>query len=172
MIKNECNPEFIGKRIWMYWPDAKACQFAENVENGFMACEPKGGPNIGDLSKIGMRSLKDEITAEYGYLNSGAKKLMSEFFSTVKKGDFVIARNEWNALIGIGIVTGDYYYDESRPKFRHCRKVEWIDTNEWRFPDQLKQNGKWHRVTLIDQPYRKIAEEFITAVCQAEDTEK
>lgn len=173
LINNSYKLEFAGKRIWMYWPDEKARQFKENVEKGFMACGLPDGKEVGDLDDImnvrgGLTAaLKDAYGA--GARIASGEKLLREFANVMKEGDFVIARKEFDKIVGVGIVTGDYYYDASRPHFRHCRKVKWIDTNSWPFIEELKRSGKWHRVTLIDQHYRKIAEQVITKICEKGD---
>ena len=51
-MDNKWIPDFTGKRIWMYWPDEKACQFKENVEKGFMACGLPNDMEVGDLNEI------------------------------------------------------------------------------------------------------------------------
>lgn len=168
-MTTEFKPDFNGRRIWMYWPDAKACQFRENVEGGFMACEPLGGYDIGNIDEIGVRRIGSAVKAEYGYNNGESIKLMTAIYSGVKNGDYVIARSDFDYIVGIGVVTGDYYYDESRPNFKHCREVEWISTERLPFPDKLKKSGKWHRVTNIDKPFRKIAEQLIIAICAGKD---
>ncbi|MBQ6751529.1 MAG: hypothetical protein IJR02_12300 [Bacteroidaceae bacterium] len=173
--KNIYKPDFTGKRIWMYWPDEKARQFKENVEKGFMACGLPDDKEVGDLNEImSVRggfdaALKDAYGA--GSRSVSGRKLLREFANVMREGDFVIARKEFDNIVGVGIVTGDYYYDGTRPRFRHCRKVEWIDTHCWPFIDELKCKGKWHRVTLIDQHYRKIAEQIITWICEEDDDE-
>ncbi|MBQ4210341.1 MAG: hypothetical protein II658_04985 [Prevotella sp.] len=168
-------PEFIGKRIWMYWPGEKAYQFKDNVENGFMACGLPEDREVGDLDEImsvkGGLDVALEEAYGMGRRTVGGKKLLLEFANVMNIGDFVIARCEFDNIIGIGIVTSDYYYDETRPRFRHCRKVKWIDTNKWPFVDELKVGGKWHRVTLIDQHYRKIAEQIISWIYEGEEIE-
>ncbi len=175
-MKENFKPEFDGKRIWMYWPGERACQFKENVEKGFMACGLPEGREVGDLNEImNVRGgLSAALREAYGAGKriAGGEKLLKEFANVMKEGDFVLARNEFDSIVGVGIVSGDYYYDASRPLFRHCRKVEWIDTNTWPFVDELKQSGKWHRVTLMDQHYRKIGQQIITWICEGEDGEE
>ena len=168
-MNNNYKPEFAGKRIWMYWPDEKARQFKENVEKGFMACGLPHGKEVGDLDEImNVRGgLAAALKDAYGF--TSGEKLLREFANVMREGDFVIARKEFDNIVGVGIVTGDYYYDASRPHFRHCRKVEWIDTQVRPFPEEFKRVGKWHRVTLIDQHYRKIAEQIITGICEKGD---
>ena len=181
-MDNKFIPDFSGKRIWMYWPDEYASQFKENVEKGFIAC---GLPEermasgllkereVGDLNEI-MRTkggLEVALKEAYGIGRriADGKKLMNEFANVMKPGDFVLARCEFDNIIGVGIVISDYYYDETRPRFKHCRKVKWIDTNKWPFVEELKAKGKWHRVTHIDQHYRKIVEQIISWICEGSD---
>lgn len=171
-MTTEFKLDFNGKRIWMYWPGTKACQFKENVEKGFMACGLPDGREVGDLNEI--MSVRGGLTAalneayDYGRI-AGGEKLLREFANVMKEGDFVIARSDFDYIVGIGIVTGDYYYDESRSDFRHCREVEWISTERLLFPDKFKKGVKWNRVTNIDKPFRKIAEQLIIAICAGKD---
>lgn len=168
-MNSHFEPEFAGKRIWMYWPGEKAYQFKENVEKGFMACGLPEDREVGDLDVImNIRGGLDAALKE-AYGTCGDRKLLREFANVMQIGDFILARCEFDNIIGVGIVTGDYYYDESRPRFRHCRKVKWIDTNKWAFVDELKVSGKWHRVTMINQHYRKIAEQIISWICEGSD---
>lgn len=157
---------FAGKRIWMYWPAEKACLFKENVEKGFMSCEPLGGYDIGDINMIGEEGIKAAVEAKYGYVNGSSVKLMTAIFRDIKIGDYIIARSDFDNIVGIGVVSGDYYYDKSRPCFRHCRRVKWINTVRCPFPDEFQKKGKWHRVTIIDKPFRKIAEQVINVICE------
>ena len=172
-MERKFNPDFSGKRIWMYWPGEKACLFKENVEEGFMACELPGNREVGDLDEVmkAKGGLEVALKEAYGAGRriADGKKLMNEFANVMRSGDFVLARHEFDHIIGLGIVTSDYYYDETRPCFRHCRKVRWIDTNVWPFVDELKVSGKWHRVTLMEERYRKIAEQIISWICEGTD---
>ena len=171
-MTTEFKSDFNGKRIWMYWPGTKACQFKENVEKGFMACGLPDGREVGDLNEImsvrgGLRAALNEAY-DYGRIADG-EKLLRAFANVMKEGDFVIARSNFDYIVGIGVVTGEYYYDESRSDFRHCREVEWISTKRLPFPDKFKKGVKWNRVTNIDIPLRKIAEQLIIAICAGKD---
>ena len=162
-------PDFNGRRFWMYWPGENACQFNENIEKGFMACGLNEDREVGDLNEVMRKPGGLEAALKEAYMGgsiAGGRKLLEEFANMMKVGDFIIARNDFRSIVGLGIVTGDYYFDESRPRFRHCRKVEWIDTETIPFPEEFKSGGKWKRVTLVDQSYRKDAEEIITCMCE------
>ena len=167
---NNCKPDFAGKHIWMYWPGEKAYQFKENVEKNFMACGLPEDREVGDLNEV--MNVKGGLTAALkdaygsGKRIAGGKKLMWEFANKMNIGDFVLARCEFEHIIGVGIVSSDYYYDAQRPRFRHCRKVNWIDINNCTFFDELKVSGKWHRITLMDQHYRSIGERIISQILE------
>lgn len=169
------NLDFAGKRIWMYWPGENAYMFKENVERGFMACGLPNDYEVGDLDEImrTRRGLEVAVKDAYGSLNRipAGEKLLREFANVMQIGDFVLARCEFDQIIGVGIVTGDYFYDDSRTRFRHCRNVEWIDTHKWPFVEELKVSGKWHRVTLMNQHYRIIGEQIITQISEGSDVE-
>ena len=158
----------MAKRIWMYWPDDMACQFKENVEKGFMACELPDNREVGDLDVLMNKrgGLDAALKEAYGPGRriADGRKLLREFANVMQIGDYILARNEFFSIVGVGIVASDYYYDSTRSKFRHCRKVNWIDTKVRPFPEGLKRSGKWHRVTIIDMPYREIAEQIISSV--------
>lgn len=162
----------MAKCIWMYWPDDMACQFKENVEKGFMACELPDNREVGDLDVLmNIRGGLDAALKEAygpGRRIADGRKLLREFANVMQIGDYILARNEFFSIVGVGIVASDYYYDATRSKFRHCRKVNWIDTQVRPFPEGLKRSGKWHRVTIIDMPYREIAEQIISSVSGGE----
>ena len=181
-MDNKIIPVFSGKRIWMYWPGEKAYMFKENVEKGFMACglpeEKRGGRiikvrEVGDLDEImnTKGGLEAALKEAYGVGRriADGEKLMTEFANVMQPGDFVLARCEFDNIIGVGNVTSDYYFDNNQPRFKHCRKVEWINTGQWSFDDELKVSGIWHRVTLMEPPYRKIAEQIISQICEGKD---
>ncbi len=160
-------------RIWMYWPDEMACQFKENVEKGFMACGLPNNYEVGDLTQIlqsrdGLEGALEKAYGE-GRRTAGGEKLLREFAMVMAVGDYVLARKDFDQIVGIGIIASDYYYDASRSRFRHCRKVDWICTSPMPFPEGLKRSGKWHRVTMIDMPYRQIAEQIISSINGSED---
>lgn len=46
-------------------------------------------------------------------------------FKNAQKGDVVFAAKGVNACLGIGIIEGDYYFEENE-KYAHRRKVRWI----------------------------------------------
>lgn len=55
----------------------------------------------------------------------------------IKIGDIVFVKRGKYAIVGRGIVTSDYYYDENySDEYRNLRKVRWINNGEWEHPGQ------------------------------------
>lgn len=54
-------------------------------------------------------------------------------FKTANKGDILFANKGTNTCIGIGILEGEYYYDQNADSFRHRRKVNWITDKVYQY---------------------------------------
>lgn len=82
-------------------------------------------PNFGDLSKY--KSLGD-INLAFGFPKDSRSNTTWNLwlFKTSNKGDVVFANKGINTCLGIGIIDGDYYYDETAESYKHRRKVKWI----------------------------------------------
>ncbi|ATA82870.1 ATPase [Capnocytophaga leadbetteri] len=46
-------------------------------------------------------------------------------------GDIVIAKKGTKTLLGYGKVISDYYFDEERAVYKHCREVKWLKKGVW-----------------------------------------
>ncbi|AVM51437.1 ATPase [Capnocytophaga sp. oral taxon 878] len=46
-------------------------------------------------------------------------------------GDIIIAKKGKNTLLGYGKVISDYYFDEERATYKHCREVKWLKKGVW-----------------------------------------
>ncbi len=47
----------------------------------------------------------------------------------MKIGDIVISPNKFDSTINIGIIKGDYYFQEDASQHRHRRPVRWVKTD-------------------------------------------
>lgn len=54
-------------------------------------------------------------------------------FKTANRGDVLFANKGTNTCIGIGVLTGEYYYDQNAESFRHRRKVNWITDKVYQY---------------------------------------
>ena len=61
---------------------------------------------------------------------------MWQFANEIKVGDVIFAKKGLHKIVGRGVVTSDYIFDDKRKSYKHIRKVEWINKGEWNHPGQ------------------------------------
>lgn len=58
-----------------------------------------------------------------------------QFIHDIKPGDIIFAKEGTKKIIGRGIVTSDFIYDETKPtEFKYYRRIEWTHKGEWEHP--------------------------------------
>lgn len=57
-----------------------------------------------------------------------------QFNREISIGDVVVAKVGSKRILGVGVVTSDYFFDEKAKTFQHKRKVRWEVTNGSEFP--------------------------------------
>ena len=133
-------------------------------DTSWMECQQKeimvlGMDDIGDYSQYDSKeSLRQELISTYD--NSTSRKnqaLMAwNFANKLAINDVVFAKRS-NTLVGKGIVTGDYIFDDSRQEYKNIRTVKWLQISEWEHP------GKSVAKRLTDiTPYTDYIEKRIT----------
>lgn len=152
------------KNIWMYWPGDHACLLEDNVKDGVITCAPKNH-EIGDLNELVTEdnNLEMVILNDYGYLNYKARDMMRDFCDTMKEGDIIFARSSCDSIVGVAKVSGEYFFDDNRPFFKHCRKVEWLWHGDMPAREYLEK-GKWNRVTLVKGNLREGAIHVLNSI--------
>lgn len=133
-------------------------------DTSWMECQQKeimvlGMDNIGDYSQYDSKeSLRQELISTYD--NSTFRKnqaLMAWNFANKLAINDVIFAKRSNTLVGKGIVTGDYIFDDSRQEYKNIRTVKWLQIGEWEHP------GKSVAKRLTDiTPYTDYIEKLIT----------
>ena len=122
---------------WLYSPGDNACMWDEFREAGIMAIR---WGEIGDLREF---SSKEEMKARMkacldptlSYKN--AAHATWQFVNEMKPGDVVFVKKGLHSIVGRGIVTSDYEYDEDRgDAYKHIRKVNWTHNGTWEHPGQ------------------------------------
>lgn len=126
-----------GVQTWIYSPGEGACKWDECVANHQMYL---GWDEMGDLEQYENReAMKTRMKELYGegkeYRNDSLATW--EFVHEMNIGDVVFAKKGRGCIIGRGVVTGEYEYDEERDKFIHCRSVDWNKTGEWNIQEAL-----------------------------------
>jgi hypothetical protein len=137
-----------GGRLW------NKCQ-----EEGVAAI---GWDELGDLRNYpDHRSVAQALRAQRG--PNGAEPINDslacyEFAHAMRPGDYVIAKIGRRKLLGVGIVKGEYQYDQMRSEYHNVRKVDWLRTTDLELPDDATIPLK----TLTDVTSYKAFISFIT----------
>ena len=120
-----------GPKYWLYAPGENANMWEDFHKNGIMGL---GWDELGDLTQY---STKEEIATRLKELYEGDTSKANDatanvdFRSSISIGDIVIAKKGRNAYLGYGIVTSDYYFDDSVPHYKHKRNVNWVKSGHW-----------------------------------------
>lgn len=128
------------KRYWLYSPGEQAVNWEEFYNEGIMAI---GWDELGDLENYTDRkSILEALINNYG---GGEKQpnwvsTIDDFCNGENKinvGDIVIAKKGTKTLLGYGKITSDYYFDDKKAAYKHCRKVKWVKKGVWDVDDNL-----------------------------------
>ena len=121
-------------KYWLYNPGEKADKWEEFYNEDIMAI---GWDELEDLENYTDRkSILEALIENYDGREDQRNNVsaIDDFCNGENKiniGDIVIVKKGTKTLLGYGRVTSDYYYDENREEFLHCREVEWFKKGEW-----------------------------------------
>ena len=124
-------------RYWLYAPGEDAFMWEEFYKTGTMGL---GWDKIGDYRQFpDDNSLIASIEQHYGGGGShkNDKCAITDFTKKIKTGDIIIVKHGRKKLIGRGVVTSEYFYDDSVNSFKSRRRVEWTHKGEWYVEDTL-----------------------------------
>ena len=122
------------KHYWLYSPGEQAVKWEEFYNEGIMAI---GWDKLGDLENYTNRkSILEALINNYGggedqRNNVSAIDDFCNGENKINKGDIVIAKKGTKTLLGYGKVISDYYFDEERTTYKHCREVKWLKKGVW-----------------------------------------
>jgi hypothetical protein len=131
-------------RYWKIAPGESAWQWDEARDGAFIAI---GWSELGDISGIS----EDEFDRRAGELlkahpdwGSGIKQVWT--FAHIEPGDHVVANQGITKVLGIGSVTGPYFYVPNE-RYAHRLPVNWTDVR----PRQVNEPG-WRRALIELEP--------------------
>lgn len=114
-------------KYWKIAPGENAWNWDACREGGFIAI---GWEEIGDISMLSrpqFRVKRDEVLKEHPDWNKvGVEQVWK--FAHIKEGDRIIANKGTTEVLGIGTVTGPYYFVEG-VRHGHRIPVEWEDSS-------------------------------------------
>jgi len=141
------NLEFRNINYWKIAPGENAWNWASCLEGNFIAV---GWDDMGDITGLKydeFNQRRDEKLAEHSdWKKSGVGQVWT--FSRIKEGDRIVANQGTKKILGIGTVTGPYFFVPG-VRHKHRLPVIWDDLT----PRQVEEGG-WRR-TLVKLDYEK-----------------
>ena len=121
---------------WIYSPGDNACMWDEFYKLGIMGI---GWDEVGNLKDFSSKEeikerMKSVYDASYSYKNNA--HCLWQFANEIKVGDIVFAKKGMHKIVGKGVVTSDYIFDDTRANYKQIRKVQWQYKGEWEHPGQ------------------------------------
>lgn len=119
-------------KYWLYAPGENASRWEEFYSEGIMGL---GWDQLGDLDQYASKKeIKKKLQELEGVESSKQNDTAAnfEFHKVIKEGDIVIVKKGISELLGYGVVTSDYFYDENRVSYQKCRKVDWKLKGSWK----------------------------------------
>ncbi len=95
---------------------------------------------LGDISTLNSREAIN-IQAGLPPESQSNSTLNLWLFKQAKRGDVLFASKGTNSCVGIGIIEGDYEYNENGDQYSHQRKVNWITNMVYNYTSRA-HNGK------------------------------
>ncbi|MBD2183391.1 AAA family ATPase [Planktothrix sp. FACHB-1355] len=140
-------------RYWKIAPGENAWQWEECLNGGFIAIGWEELGDISGLSRAEFDSQRDELIAQYPekWTKSGVNQVW--VFAQIQKGDRIIANRGTQEVLGIGTVTGSYYFVPN-VKHGHRLPVHWDSIT----PHQVNEKG-WLRTVI------EIGQEKFDTIC-------
>lgn len=94
-----------------------------------------GWDYIGDLTNFNSESaIREELKVKYGIQNNHItdSRVLWQFCNEIQIGDKIYVQFGSSSLVGIGVVTSDYHYDNSRGEYMHVRYIKWNKIGSWK----------------------------------------
>ena len=133
-----------GVRYWIYSPyDA----WEEFCSTGIMTIgrDYLGDPMLYETKSEMQSAMLDCGTERDTTTYKNAVLEVWQFIHDIKPGDIIIAKKGTKTVLGRGVVTSEFIYDETKPTdFKYYRQVNWTHKGEWDHP------GKAVTKTLTD----------------------
>lgn len=144
-VFHKLKPEIVqyNRRIRNYFkfsPGEQAKHWEQFKQDGIAALSYNNLP-IEDISSV---SSREELNLAVGF---PADSLSNEtwnlwLFKTANVGDVIFASKGVSTCLGIGLIEGEYYFDEEAESYKHRRKVNWITDKVYNYAADSFQDYK------------------------------
>jgi len=126
-----------GIGFWLIAPGQSATYWEDWQQAEIIAI---GWEDVGSLDDFETKAEISTTVAEV-YPDNGPAKVASMLWSfsrVMKPGDVVFAKQGLFKIVGWGVVTGDYVFDETRSPLAHVRSIEWRSVDEITAPEGMQ----------------------------------
>ncbi len=120
---------------WIYSPGKDSSMWEEFYSDGIMAI---GWGEIGNLYEF---ENKDDMKQKMKQVYNSKKSFKNsahatwQFANEMKIGDIIFVKKGMHKIIGKGIVTSNYSFDDERnDEYKNYRQVNWTHNGEWNYP--------------------------------------
>lgn len=122
---------------WLFAPGDDARLWPNFLNDKVMGL---GWDFLGDLEQYVTRTAVEKEIANHknnGKRPSNDSKAVWDFYQRVKPNDIVYAKAGVSKIVGRGVVTGGYYFDDTVSEYKHRHKINWTNDGDWNLKDQL-----------------------------------
>jgi hypothetical protein len=119
-------------KYWLYAPGENADKWEEFYNKGIMGL---GWDYLGNLKNYIDKNDIEKKLQELENVQSSKKNDAAatfDFRDMINIGDVVIVKKGRGELLGYGVVTSDYFYDDARSTYNNCRTVDWQKKGNWK----------------------------------------
>ena len=133
------------QQVWLFLGgrNANDYHFEEMYNDGVMAlC---GWDKVGDLSDCSDKESIDkrrQSVSEYQFNTGNLTGMLHAIANEINEGDIVLAKYSKSDIVGMGMVTGDYRFDDKSVYGKHCRDMSWTHKGLWHCAPILKEYGQ------------------------------
>jgi hypothetical protein len=153
----------VERKYFKYSPGSNASRWNHDLEAGSISIS--FSENDIDLTNVeGRKELNELFQLPEDSKSNKTWNLM--LFKEARIGDVIFANRGVNALLGIGVITGEYVHDDEVSEYKHTRDVEWICDKVWEYqPNQIATYRTLFRPDTFSPtlPYREILTAYVAA---------
>ena len=131
-LESNDDEDEVNINYWIYSPGEGAKCWNKFCKNGIFGI---GWNEIKDINEF---ESKTEIKEKLQEIHNNHKAYTNtvnalwQFANEIQIDDVIIVKKGKSKIIGMGIVKGDYFYDETK-EYPHIRKIDWIEKGDWTY---------------------------------------
>ena len=167
--KNATDEVLADKNAVHYWIYSPYSLWEQLYNDGIITIgrDYLGDPMLYESRSEMQSAMQDCGTEKYTTTYRNASLEVWQFVHEIKPGDIIFAKKGQNSIIGRGVVTSDFIYDDTKPtEFKYYRQIRWTHHGEWQHP------GKAVTKTLTDITQYTDYVKKLNAIFEDEDIEE